>query len=230
DNHKPFSVCFLAMDWKGLWAKHMDKDQIKLCHDDESVTGAYEAPKGTSLEDCFDKFTTPEVLDQANPWYCSRCKEHRQATKTLQLWRVPNILVLVLKRFEFRNALFSNKDETFVDFPIDGLDMSRYCEGEDAAVPALYDLFAVSNHMGRLGFGHYTAFARDFTDQGLSSQWHLYDDSSVRPVSEDNIRSQAAYMLFYRRRGDDLYAHPSVGAAGEAAAATSSVSSSAAKL
>ena len=195
-----------------------------------------------SLQKCFENFTTPERLDDDNMYYCSQCKKHVRATKTMELWRLPNVLVVHLKRFEFRNAIRSFKDETFVDFPIEGLDMSPYCAHPNATVPssaagasshdangggggakaagstntdfsvdsipAMYDLFGVVNHYGRLGFGHYTAFARRWDESGMDEDWALFDDSSVRSVGEqgpntrghDAIVGPAAYVLFYRRR------------------------------
>ena len=60
----------------------------------------------------------------------------------------------------------------------------------------VYDLYAVSNHFGGLGGGHYTAFARMPGDGG----WHNFDDSHVSAAREEEIESEAAYMLFYRRR------------------------------
>lgn len=57
-----------------------------------------------------------------------------------------------------------------------------------------YDLFAVSNHYGGLGGGHYTAFAKK------NGQWDEYDDSSVRPAEKSQIISSAAYVLFYKRK------------------------------
>lgn len=71
----------------------------------------------------------------------------------------------------------------------------------------MYDLFAVSNHFGGLGGGHYTAFCR-LGDEGAGSgtgggggaSWHCFDDSHVAPVSAEAVHSPAAYVLFYRRR------------------------------
>ena len=62
----------------------------------------------------------------------------------------------------------------------------------------IYDLYAVDNHYGGLGGGHYTAYAKN----PLNGQWYHFDDSSVRPVSnpESTVTSSAAYLLFYRRR------------------------------
>lgn len=181
--------------------------EIDESYIDDVADITQEENSGVTLEKCFDTFIQPERLDERNMWYCSGCKEHVTAMKTMELWRLPNILVVHLKRFEFKDSLRREKLETTVRFPLDGLDMSRYCssmqrnsEFLDDAVPAIYDCFAVINHFGRMGFGHYTAFARCFDENYISEEWDLFDDSHVRSVGSDNIVSPAAYVLFYRRR------------------------------
>ena len=78
------------------------------------------------------------------------------------------------------NAVHREKIGSFVDFPLNGLDMSPYCkplppqspgtEGEtDVDERYLNDLVAVCNHYGRMGFGHYTAFAREWDGSEYSS-------------------------------------------------------------
>lgn len=90
--------------------------------------------------------------------YCPRCKEHRQATKKLDLWTLPDILVVHLKRFSYSRYL-KNKLDTFVNFPIRNLDLSKYVKSKDGQ-SQVYDLYAISNHYGGLGGGHYTAYAK----------------------------------------------------------------------
>ncbi|KAL4471572.1 hypothetical protein ABPG74_008465 [Tetrahymena malaccensis] len=58
----------------------------------------------------------------------------------------------------------------------------------------LYDLYAITNHYGSLGFGHYTAYAQN------NDRWFCFDDSSVRDVTPDQLVSEASYILFYKRR------------------------------
>ena len=50
------------------------------------------------LVDCLEEFKQSEVLDEENMWYCKNCKENVQAVKTLELFRVPRILIFMLKR------------------------------------------------------------------------------------------------------------------------------------
>jgi ubiquitin C-terminal hydrolase len=58
----------------------------------------------------------------------------------------------------------------------------------------VYELYAVSNHYGGLGGGHYTAFAKN------GESWYDFNDSSVRPIDSKDIQGNSAYILFYRRK------------------------------
>lgn len=81
---------------------------------------------------------------------------------------------------------------TLVDYPLTGLDLTPYIQKSDR--PAIYDLYAVSNHYGSTGFGHYTAFAQN---KGV---WYKFDDSSVSKIDASQVCSTAGYVLFYKRR------------------------------
>ncbi|OBT99530.2 CSN-associated deubiquitinating enzyme Ubp12 [Pseudogymnoascus verrucosus] len=154
--------------------------------------------KGLSLDECLDEFGKEEILSEMDTWYCPRCKEHRRASKKLELWRTPDIMVFHLKRFS-STAMRRDKLDIQVTFPIDGLDMStRVLESEDGKKD-IYDLFAVDNHYGSLGGGHYTAYAKSFVD----GAWYDYNDSAVSKLKDpSHVISSAAYLLFYRRRSD----------------------------
>lgn len=132
-----------------------------------------------------------------------------QADKKLDLWFLPELLVVHLKRFSY-SRYSRNKLETHVDFPLTGLDLSAHVlvpPGPDDPAP-VYDLFAVSNHFGSLGGGHYTAFAKVPGPAGGPAQWYCFDDSHVSPVADEaDVKTSAAYVLFYRRR-DTLAADP----------------------
>eukprot|EP01087_Luapelamoeba_hula_P007900 TRINITY_DN1943_c0_g1_i3.p1 TRINITY_DN1943_c0_g1~~TRINITY_DN1943_c0_g1_i3.p1 ORF type:complete len:1256 (+),score=322.20 TRINITY_DN1943_c0_g1_i3:123-3890(+) len=149
--------------------------------------------KQVTLQDCIELFTQVEKLGPDDPWYCSKCQEFQQATKKFDLWRLPNILVVHLKRFSYKNRYWREKLETYVDYPEDNLDLGPYIlnSGEEAPV---YELYAVSNHYGSLGGGHYTAYAKNHRN----SKWYSFDDSSVTEANK--IHTSAAYVLFYRRK------------------------------
>ncbi|XP_057506686.1 ubiquitin carboxyl-terminal hydrolase 8-like [Actinidia eriantha] len=149
-----------------------------------------------SLYKCLEAFLKEEPLGPDDMWYCPHCKKHRQASKKLDLWRLPEILIIHLKRFSY-SWFCKNKLETFVDFPIEDFDLSSYIVHKYTQNSHRYMLYAVSNHYGGMGGGHYTAFVQHGRDR-----WYEFDDRYVSLVDEDQIKTSAAYVLFYRRIAD----------------------------
>ena len=147
-----------------------------------------------TLGDCLQNFSKEEQLEPGNEWYCPKCKKHTLATKKMELFYLPKLLIICFKRF-VRESYRWRKNEQFVDFPINNLNMGNYMIGPDKD-HSIYNLFAVSQHYGSTGFGHYTAVCKNF------DKWYSYNDSSVHPCSENDARSSAAYVLFYRRETD----------------------------
>jgi ubiquitin carboxyl-terminal hydrolase 4/11 len=125
---------------------------------------------GVTLDECLDEFGKMETLSENNSWYCPRCKQHRQANKKFELWKVPDILVMHLKRFS-SNRNFRDKLELHVDYPIEYLDLADRVISNDEGKSMVYDLVAVDNHYGGLGGGHYTAVARNF----YNKEWYDYN-------------------------------------------------------
>jgi ubiquitin C-terminal hydrolase len=158
------------------------------------------AKKTLSIYDCLDKYIEREQLADTETVYCNRCKEMLAPIKKMDVWTAPDILILHLKRFQFiagQYMVLREKINDVVDFPIEGLDLSSYVQGPVRAdAPPLYDLYAVSHHMGGLGGGHYTATAKNFLD----NKWYYFNDSSVTPADPNSAVNATAYVLFYKRR------------------------------
>ncbi|CBZ52663.1 Ubiquitin carboxyl-terminal hydrolase, related [Neospora caninum Liverpool] len=172
------------------------------------VMGPVEVQPNTDISDCLRLFSEQERLDIENMWYCSSCKEHVQAYKKLDLWKMPKILILHLKRFHNISRFTRSKIGTKVTFPYkagDYLDMTPYIlpeslemmHAKDQGFAPLYELVAVNVHSGELGGGHYFAYAK------LRGRWYDFNDSWVQSVSEDSCHSSDAYMLFYRLKQDE---------------------------
>jgi len=150
-----------------------------------------------SVMECIEKYCQTEQLEESDMWYCSRCKEHVQAWKHTYLYQTPRILVIHLKRFHFSSVSHRrDKLDTLVQFPLEGLDLSDMVMHWNEGETPIYDCYAVSNHFGGMGGGHYTAYAK-----GDDGKWCYFDDSRVTPVSnEAEVVSSAAYCLYYKRR------------------------------
>jgi ubiquitin carboxyl-terminal hydrolase 36/42 len=116
------------------------------------------------------------------------------ALKRFTIHRAPNVLTLVLKRFEYVHSHGGKLVKT-VAFP-EVLDLSRFMSRPDPT--AVYRLHGVLVHSGHSTHGgHYYSFVR-----GATGVWHCMDDSSVTQVSMHTVLQQKAYLLFYSRITD----------------------------
>ncbi|CAD8202954.1 unnamed protein product [Paramecium pentaurelia] len=159
-----------------------------------------------TLQECLRFSEQPEQLAEDNAWYCKVCKEHVQAYKSMQIYKASDILIFTLKRFKASHGFFKQKLETYVEFPVKGLDLTDFIlnknkphdnnQIKEEQKQLIYDLYAVSNHFGGMGGGHYTAYAKNH----INGQWYNFDDSQVNELNEDQVVSQSAYVLFYKRR------------------------------
>ncbi|TKY62744.1 Ubiquitin carboxyl-terminal hydrolase 5 [Spatholobus suberectus] len=148
-----------------------------------------------SLYTCLEAFLCEEPLvPEEDMWNCPKCKERRQASKKLDFWRLPQVLVIHLKRFSYSRSM-KHKLETFVNFPIHDFDLTNYIANKNNSRRQLYELYALTNHYGSMGSGHYTAHIKLLDE----NRWYNFDDSHISPISEDEVNTAAAYVLFYRR-------------------------------
>lgn len=144
-----------------------------------------------SLQDCLRLFSKEEKLTDNNKVFCRHCKAHRDSTKKLEVWKVPPILLVHLKRFSYEGR-WKQKLQTSVDFPLDSLDLAQYVIGPKQNLKK-YSLYGVSNHYGGLDGGHYTAYCKNVHKQ----RWYKFDDHEVTDISTSSVKSSAAYILFY---------------------------------
>jgi ubiquitin carboxyl-terminal hydrolase 4/11/15 len=148
-----------------------------------------------TLGQCLQIFQTPEILEAHNQWFCSTCSALVKGQQKLDLWRLPNVLVIQLKRYVVEDAQ-SRKIESFVDFP-DQMDFGEFVRGPSRTEKNTFKLFGVCNHFGStLNAGHYVAHI-EMDDRGKTT-WYEFNDSNVTE-SGDRVKSEKAYVLFYRR-------------------------------
>ncbi|KAH9130370.1 hypothetical protein LEN26_008581 [Aphanomyces euteiches] len=161
-----------------------------------------------SIDSCLKDFTASELIDEA---YCSRCKSLTPSTKKMDLWRLPPLLIIQLKRFQYTTTS-RRKLRNFVHFPLKGLDLQDYLVQTSTKSGlqywqflggrvaknkyAVYDLYAVVNHIGALGGGHYVANVFSESDK----KWKCFNDHLCRDIDEKDVVSPSAYILFYIRR------------------------------
>lgn len=96
------------------------------------------------------------------------------------------------KKQEKKTAASSGKSRT----PLRGANASAQHTHSDK----LYDLIAVVTHHGSsASSGHYTACARELTDDG-SNGWQHFNDDEVNLLTPEEVRSGQGYIFLYARR------------------------------
>ena len=154
------------------------------------------------ITDLLRAFTATTVLARDSDFRCSRCKQKGSATSTMRFYRLPEVLVLHLKRFGHAGSL-RQKVGDLVTFPMESLSMQPYMSSASGEQSTTYALTGVVNHRGTCSGGHYTAYCRGpAASSCVSSEppWAEYNDSMVDAVSAAQVVSQSAYLLFYTKR------------------------------
>ena len=148
--------------------------------------------KNMNLYELLNNFNQIEKLSKNNEWLCPKCKMNQLANKKIELYSISEIIIIHLKRF--RN---NKKIETYIDFPIENLDLTPYLPNKNEKY--IYDLFAVANHVGGLHGGHYFAYCKNY----IENEWYEFNDSNVDKIDKNKIVTENAYVLFYSRKREN---------------------------
>ena len=105
----------------------------------------------------------------------------------MKIFKAPEILVLHLSRF----TSATQKIHSFVDFPAE-LTTDHIRDGHGQQMR--YRLSGYIRHTGSsIANGHYIAYFQ------ITGKWYEADDSFIRELSWDTVRTLEAYVLFYER-------------------------------
>ena len=175
---------------------------IIKCHNCENI--AYNFEPFTSISIDIINENTPPVIEMlrdylcseerlADNWKCEHCLQYSNYTKTVKIWKSPDVFVLIVKRFinEYQkniNPIKINKTITFVKGSV--LD-------EDNDIN--YTLSSIGMHYGILQGGHYTALCNMHDGTYIH-----YDDLNIKKNNEEELNelfesNRNAYMIVYER-------------------------------
>jgi len=161
--------------------------------------------KDATLIECMDKQFQGEAIDE---YQCDKCspdlpKEDTTSPKPKRhpgviqrrIWRLPQNLILVLKRFNPNGTkCHANfKTETKVKFT------NWFAEASpESSKMASYMLQSIVDHHGSSNGGHYTAQVKSPT----TCLWNMYDDESVKQIKDGSnpFFGPMNYILFFRTR------------------------------
>lgn len=106
------------------------------------------------------------------------------------------MLVIHLKRFSYSRSM-KHKLETFVNFPIHDFDLTNYIANKNNASRQLYELYALTNHYGGMGSGHYTAHIKVRKSSILSFFVILYSLIQIWNVNSYLVHSHCLLGILW---------------------------------
>jgi len=117
---------------------------------------------------------------------CPECKKVESKFQTTRLLMIPEILVVLSKKYDMRGR---RKSHEVTEFPSELMFEGKSEEGKEAT-PMKYDAVSRIEHMGSMNGGHYNCHAKR-----KDGKWYLLDDSSVAPGSFTPTKN--TYLTFY---------------------------------
>ncbi|XP_022918953.1 ubiquitin carboxyl-terminal hydrolase 9X [Onthophagus taurus] len=148
----------------------------------------------SSLQDSMEQYVKGELLEGADAYHCEKCSKKVVTVKRLCVKKLPPILGIQLKRFEYDfERVCAIKFNDYFEFPRD-LDMEPYTvsglaklEGEiidcdlnpgGSDVCTRYHLSGIVVHSGQASGGHYYSYIRSRNSNG-EVRWYKFDDGEV---------------------------------------------------
>lgn len=173
-----------------------------------------------SLTSCLNRFFGTELI--GSEYHCQRCYSLKldllkslrpqfynngmperilsfseSSTRRLSLLRLPEVLILTLKRFDNEESRIS----TPIIFPLETLDLSSFIKGPPATKAAPLGFLGVIDHFGNAARqGHYVSRIKDRETGRLMA---LNDGSVSESPQQANFDvSQSSYILVYTTKQD----------------------------
>ena len=125
------------------------------------------------ITDLFMEYLRKESI---NDYYCNNCKCEHESEKKTSLYRIPDRLIIVLKKYSTKYKV--QLGNLSIKEPINGI-IKRY------------SLTGIINHSGNLHDGHYT------TNVLINNNWYFTDDNNIYLNDSILLDDPDAYILFY---------------------------------
>lgn len=125
-------------------------------------------------------------------WKCDKCKKCTKYKKIQKLWKVPNVLVFFMKRYNNINK----KNNIKIDIN-EKINIKKGCILSDNDLEVSYNIKSIGCHIGDLEGGHYYAICKNEIDEN----YVMYDDLNIKVFNNGNKNflknNNKCYMVVY---------------------------------
>jgi len=132
-----------------------------------------------------------ETTFHQDEWKCEKCNKCTPYIKSHKLWKLPNTLIFLIKRYSDIN----NKNIKPIDIN-NKINIKKGCILSDLNLQSFYTFSSIGMHVGNLNGGHYYAICKDeFNDKFI-----LYDDLNITIYNDSTKilkKNSDAYMVVY---------------------------------
>jgi ubiquitin C-terminal hydrolase len=146
--------------------------------------------KSFSIYDCLDHLIQYQQVDKNNKLLCNLCGIKNKSKYNSLLWKMPEILIIQIKRFNNNNIKIKNN----ILYP-KILDLHKYFDNNSPYInESYYELIGINIHIdfdNTINNGHYVSIVKN------NNRWLLYDDDN-NIIHINNIQNSNAYLLFYK--------------------------------
>ncbi|GMR33903.1 hypothetical protein PMAYCL1PPCAC_04098, partial [Pristionchus mayeri] len=153
-----------------------------------------------NLRDSLKEYVRGDVLENDNAYQCEACNKKVKAIKRLSLSKLPDVLIVQLKRFDFDwEKEIAVKFNDYFEFPFE-MDIQPYTlDGLEKLEKGLqlednrdyqYMLRGVVVHSGQAQGGHYTSYIRNREN----GKWYKFDDNDVTPWDASESGAQQRWF------------------------------------
>lgn len=148
----------------------------------------YNEKKLTLIESIMGELNEEEIDEYA----CNNCSPNRhKATRKTKIWKTPDTLILVLKRFTYDGRkIYTPLTEFNTEEPVDISNIYSHLSPHKD-IQKKYQLRSIVDHHGGPNGGHYTAQAKHRTE----NKWFNYDDQSVSEIDKPDIGSNTYILI-----------------------------------
>mmetsp|Transcript_112625 Transcript_112625/g.223959 ORF Transcript_112625/g.223959 Transcript_112625/m.223959 type:complete len:659 (-) Transcript_112625:211-2187(-) len=165
-------------------------------------------PGDSSLTDALEAFASEEQLTGTDRWDCEMCGKKVDATKRMEIYKLPPVIILHLKRNSYNKEVGLTKINARIELPERTVDepvnLEMYTVSRQKG-EAMYDIIGIVNHHGEAAnSGHYTAHCLHCVE----CKWYCFDDRTVTKlaINEEWLPEQAYILFLMKRRNQQLLA------------------------